>query len=192
MQNYRLLGIDIPPLKEGFQLPKGTKPQTFYSLKVEDVFNPELIEFFSQFGFVPQYALIFHHQPFVDTQPIHKDNVGDVFRCSINWIFCKEYAMRWYKPKDESLVIPAVTSPLYGENNAKDVPFSILAADNAELIEETRDKGPILVNVGNVFHNAVNLADEDRWSVILKFTLTSTPSWEYCIDKLKSWIIEQR
>lgn len=192
MKNYRLLDIKIPPLKEGFELPKGDRPQSFYSLKVEDVFNQDIIDFFLGIGFVPQYALIFHHQPFVNYQNIHTDNVGDTFRCSINWAFCKEQAMRWYVPKEGSKIVSHTTSPLYGENNAKDVPFKILPLEDAVLIEETRDKGPMLVSVGNVFHNAVNLGDTDRWSVIMKFTMKSTPTWDHCLNALQPWLINER
>lgn len=186
--NYALLNIPIHPLKDSYVLPKGDKPQTFYSLKVEDVFSDDLVKFFVDIGLVPQYALIFHHPPYADTQPIHTDNVGGIFRCSINWIFCESHLMRWYVPVEGTQLVPCYTSPVYGENNAKDVPFVILPSDNAVEIDRTIDKGPVLVNTGSVYHHAINTGSTDRWCVSIKFTMKSTPSWDHCIEVLSPWI----
>jgi len=190
-ETHKLLDIKIPPLKEGFVLPVGNSEQTFYSLKVEDVFNPELISFFAELGFIPQYALIFHHTPYSTVQPIHVDNNLEQFRCSINWVFCDHHLLRWYEPKPGATPIPTHVSPVHG-GSLKDVPYVTLAEEDAVVIDETSDKGPMLVSIGNIFHKAVNLSDADRWSVILKFTLKSTPSWDYVVEKLSPYIIESR
>lgn len=189
--NFALLDIPISPLREGFVLPVGDKPQNFYSLKVDDVFNPGIIDFFVGIGFIPQHALIFHHRPLVDSQAIHIDTAGDKFRCSINWIY-GSHLMRWYVPSPGTNLMPGYVSPMHGENSAKNVPFVILPVANAIEIDRTTDTGPLLVNTGSIYHNAINTGDTDRWAVSIKFTTESTPSWEHCIRALSSYIINDR
>lgn len=189
-QNYTLLDIKISPLCDNFVFPYGDASQSIFQYKAVEILNPELIQFFQSIDLTPIRASIFHHLPFNDKQPIHTDGLGK-FRAAINWIFCDDYVMRWYKPKD-GVEFPTKPRDAQLNGELKSTPFLKLELDDAIPIDETTDKGPILVNIGTVFHHSINLSSTDRWCLTVRFEEKDTPSWEVCIEKLSPWIIQSR
>jgi len=189
--HYALLDIPVSPFRDDFVMPRGDCQQSIFQYSADEILNPSLIDFFRSINLNPVRASIFHHAPYVDMQPIHTDGAVGEFRAAINWIFCDDYVMRWYKPRD-GIEFPTTPKDAHVHGELKSTPFLKLEKDDAIVIDETRDKGPILVNIGTVFHHSINLSDTDRWALTVRFEKGSMPSWNACLDKLAPWLVKER
>jgi hypothetical protein len=182
-QNFKLLSIPGSPLRDDFVLPTGELDQNLYSMPSERVINQSTRDFFTNIGYIPSSALVFHQIPGCRDQVIHLDGSG-IFEFAINWIYSDSPLMRWYKKTDK---IPDVkVHPLTNTN------YIIFDNNAVELFEETADSGPILVNIGDVPHNALNLSDtKDRWSVSVRFKRDWSRTWESVVHDFSPYIVER-
>jgi hypothetical protein len=183
-QNFKLLDIDINPLRNDYVLPIGALDQNLYRLLPRQVLNEDIIGFFSVLGYIPVSVLVFHQVPGCTNQVIHLDGSG-IFEFAINWIYSESPAMRWYKKTDK---IPDVkVHPLTNTN------YITYDNDAVEFLEETRDHGPLLVNIGDVPHNALNLSDTtDRWSISVRFIPNWSRSWDSVVSDFAMFTCESR
>ena len=180
---HELLEFGIQPLREGYELPKGTAAETMFRPPVEEILNPELIAFFKSNIAPITKILLFHQQPHKFVQPIHLDGYGP-FQLCVNWVFSDNYIMRFFEPLIDMPEKQDVS--LYGAPYKKFLPHEV------KLVETTSDKGPFLASVGSTPHQAQNLSDTDRWALSLRLPNHLFQNWETGLAKFAPWIINER
>jgi hypothetical protein len=147
---YNPLLLDIPPLRDGFNIEQISEHHVPISLTE---INPEIKELLMSLGITVSWIELFYRKP-GHIGSIHADNRSGDFT-KINWIYKgKKSKMLWFTVKDSS----SIKEPHVTMANTEYLKYSITEVTRVETAMLT---GPSLVQVG-IPHLVIN-PHEDRY-----------------------------
>jgi len=151
-------------------------------INIDDMINHEVKDFFSSID-LPLRTIYFMYGPANESLIIHVDGYIDEngsyqgMLCGLNFIFgSTSHVMRWYSSKS------------YGETSVNKEGLKRTKWNVADCVleKETTLVTPTLVRT-DVPHNVINLSDQKRFCVSLRFSNQSL-TYEDVKDRLGRWI----
>lgn len=173
---------------EGYQLPEPNGGHGIWSLRAQDLFRPQWLEYMKSIGVFISSAMIFYKGPYTNFPYAHIDiRSVEPLRLStfgINWCFGgKNSEMVWYE---------APTAPKDVSYTQANTPFLSWNINELKEIERTHIGNEASLVRTDVPH-CIDMHTDPRWSISARCVEWEGNDWETIIEELrkKNLLIER-
>jgi hypothetical protein len=178
MKNYFKLSLDFEPLRGDFVFPISNSGNRTLHVYNKGALSDPCLAWMAAANLRFDKLFIFEDPGVNNVRIIHIDglkNKGKKF--AVNWnIAAGKFVMEWFdlKPNAREII-----------NDAKH-PYTMFDENDAILIEESDNKGPVLFNT-SAPHSVMNLDNNIRYGVTLRFF--NRLSYEESVNFLSKWVV---